>query len=113
MDADDYHHLASVLSQAIEAAMWSTDFAEQVADLSSVQEALEGRAKGLPIPDAARVRLEVLHVLKQADAYADDPRAKEFGTMYCLLETMTNEDRAKLAAMLVQLVKFAAVKGEA
>jgi hypothetical protein len=112
MNAEDYQHLVRVLSLAIEAAMWSSDFAEQVEDLTALQDVLEGPAKGLPLPEAARLRLEVLHVLKQADAYADDPRAKEFGTTFCLLETMTNEDRAKLATMLVQLLKFAAVKSE-
>jgi hypothetical protein len=110
MNEDDYQYLAAMLAGAIEAAMWNTDFAEQVADLQAVQEALEGRGKGLPLPEAARVRLEVLHMLKQADAYADDPRAKEFGTMYCLLETMTGDDRTRLATMLIQLMRFAAVK---
>ena len=79
--------------------------AEQVTDLSAVLDALEGRAKGLPLPEAARVRLEVLQLLKQADAYADDPRAKEFGTMYCLLETMESDDRSRLATRLIQLLR--------
>jgi hypothetical protein len=47
-------------------------------------------------------------VLKQADAYADDPRAKEFGEVYCLLATMTDEDRGRFGSALVQLLRIAA-----
>jgi hypothetical protein len=108
MNADDYEHLATVLAAAVEAAMWRTDFAEQASELSAVEEALENQGKDLPLPDAARLRLEVLHVLKQADAYADDPRAKEFGEVYCLLATMTDEDRGRFGSALVQLLRIAA-----
>jgi hypothetical protein len=52
----------------------------------------------------------VLQVLKQADEYADDARAKEFGTMYCLLDSMSAEDRTRLAALLVDLFRFASAK---
>lgn len=108
MNTDDYEHLATTLSSAIEAAMWSTDFAEQATELTAVETALENQGKDLPLPDGARLRLEVLHVLKQADSYADDPRAKEFGELYCLLETMTDEERGRLASALVQLLRIAA-----
>jgi hypothetical protein len=112
MDAEDYRHLATTLTNAIEAAMWSADFTEQVDELSAVQDALERQGKDLPLPDAARVRLEVLQVLKRADEYADDPRAKEFGTQFCLLETMTPDERTRLAGMLIQLLRFVAAKSE-
>jgi hypothetical protein len=92
--------------------MWSTDFAEQVTELSAVQEALEQRVHDLPLPDAARLRLDILHVLKQANEYADDPRAKEFGTIYCLLDSMTAEERQRLASLLVRLQSFAAAHGQ-
>lgn len=112
MDVEDHRYLAIALTNAIEAAMWSTDFTEQVNELSAVQEALEHQGKDLPLPDAARVRLEVLQVLKRADEYADDPRAKEFGTLFCLLDTMTDDERTRLATMLVQLLRFVSAKGE-
>ena len=108
MTADDYEHLANVLAAAIEAAMWRSDYAEQASELDAVEDALENQGRDLPLPDAARLRLEVLHVLKQADAYADDPRAKEFGEVYCLLATMTDEDRARLGSALVQLLRISA-----
>jgi hypothetical protein len=107
MNIDDYEHLATTLSAAIEAAMWSTDYTEQVVELLAVQEALESRAKDLPVPDPARLRLEILHVLKRADAYEDDARAKEFGALFVMLETMTEDDRGKFATLLVQLLRHA------
>ena len=110
MNVEDYAHLAETLSTAIEAAMWSTEFTDQVTELSAVQDALEHRAHDLPLPDAARLRLDILHVLKQSDEYADDVKAKEFGTLYCLLDAMTDDDRIRLASLLVELLRFAAAK---
>ena len=110
MNADDYQHLAKALALVIEASMWNIEFAEHVAELEGLEDVLEHRAKDLPLPDAARLRLEILQVLKQADAYADDPRAKEFGTMFCLLDTLSSADRVRLSTMLVELLRFAAEK---
>jgi hypothetical protein len=110
MNVEDYEYLARTLASAIEAAMWSTDFTEQVSGLAAVQEALEHRAQGLPLPDAARLRLEILHTLQQSDEYADDVKAKEFGTMYCMLDALTDEERTHLATLLVELLSFVAKK---
>ncbi len=108
----DYDYLCEVLSSAIQAAMWSNDFGEQVNELSALQDALEHRGKDLPLPDAARLRLDVLAVLKSADTFADDPRAKEFGTLYCLLDNLSEDERGRLAALLVQLLRFTSARSD-
>lgn len=108
MKTEDYEHLATTLGAAIEAAMWSTDFADQASEFDAVKDALENRAKDLPLPEPARLRLEILHVLKRAEEYEDDARAKEFGAFFVMLETMTPDDRRAFAALLVQLLRHAA-----
>ena len=112
MNTESYQRLAATLSTAVTAAMWSTESTEQVEALLALQDVLESQARGLPLHEPARLRLEILQVLKRADEYEDDARAKEFGALYVMLETMTTEDRAAFATLLVQLLRIAAKASE-
>lgn len=109
----DYDHLSEKLALAVQASMWNEDYATQVDPLSELRDALSNEGRDLPLPEAARLRLDVLQVLDSADEYADDPRAKEFGTLYCLLENMPIQTRSQLAAKLMALLRFTSARVQA
>ena len=114
----DYGHIAEKLAIAIEQAMWSGDeFDQQAQELCVVEDALKAAsAKLWAVGEAAKDRATILKLLETDVGDAEDPRAKEFGSLFVRMMRMSSDDRVRLAEAMVGLLRFverqAALEGE-
>jgi len=113
----DYGHIAEKLAIAIEQAMWSGDeFDQQAHELCAVEDALKQASEEPWAGEAAKDRATILRLLDTDVGDAEDPRAKEFGTLFVRMMRMSSDDRARLAEAMVGLLRFAeqqdALEGE-
>jgi hypothetical protein len=106
----DYAHIAEKLAIAIEQAMWSAAdaFDQQAQELCAIEDALKQASDELWTDTEARKdRATILALLETDVGDAEDPRAKEFGTLFVRMMRMSNDDRARLAEAMVGLLRFA------
>jgi hypothetical protein len=105
----DYVHVAEKLAIAIEQAMWSADaFDQQAQELCAVEDALKQVNDELwTDSEAAKDRATILALLETDVGDAEDPRAKEFGTLFVRMMRMSSDERGRLAEAMVGLLRFA------
>jgi hypothetical protein len=105
----DYGDIAKKLAIAIQQAMWSGDeFDQQARELCVVEDALKEASPRLWADGkAAKDRATILKLLETDVGDAEDPRAKEFGTLFVRMMRMSSDDRARLAEAMVGLLRFA------
>jgi|SRR5688500_8016903 hypothetical protein len=106
----DYGHIAEKLAIAVEQAMWSAAdaFDQQAQELCAVEDALKQvNDKLWTDSEAAKDRATILALLETDVGDAEDPRAKEFGTLFVRMMRMSSDERGRLAEAMVGLLRFA------